>query len=184
MSQVDRLPSVHASKRWLPILTLWPGLAQLWSGQAWLGIFLAAFFAANLNAALVTRAVWCELVPATVTNFFFFAAGATWLIAMSYTLWWSWRLHPDLHRADADRLYRESLTLYLQGRWNEARLRCEQALVHDETDADALLQLGLSLARLGEREQAKRAFRQCLEQDGAGKWRWEVDQELARLAAP
>jgi len=28
---------------------------------------------------------------------------------------------------------------------------------------------------------ARRAFRQCLEQDGGGKWRWEVERELARL---
>ena len=30
-------------------------------------------------------------------------------------------------------------------------------------------------------DEARRAFRQCLELEGGAKWRWEIRQALARL---
>jgi tetratricopeptide (TPR) repeat protein len=70
---------------------------------------------------------------------------------------------------------------YLQGHWNEARRRFEQILALDETDADALMHLGTLHLRTGRREEARRNFRQCLEQEGGAKWRWEIRQALGRL---
>jgi len=51
----------------------------------------------------------------------------------------------------------------------------------DETDADALMQLGSLFVRTEQRVLARRAFHQCLELEGGAKWRWEIDQALARL---
>ena len=51
----------------------------------------------------------------------------------------------------------------------------------DETDADALMQLGSLFVRTEQPVLARRAFRQCLELEGGVKWRWEIQQALARL---
>jgi thioredoxin-like negative regulator of GroEL len=105
----------------------------------------------------------------------------TWVTGLGYTLWWIWRCHPERHRGQIDQLYREATEHYLQGRWNEARRRFEQILAMDETDADALMQLGTLFVRTDQPTLARRTFRQCLELESGAKWRWEISQVLLRL---
>ncbi len=166
---------------WIALLSFWPGLPQVWSGQEALGLFLAILFAVVLNLTLVSRFVWTDLFGPTLASFFGFAAALTWLASLIYTLWWLWRCHPERHRTEIDRLYREALEAYLSGRWNDARHRWEQILAMDDTDADAFMQLGVLYVRTGQDNSARRAFRQCLELDAGGKWRWEIEQILGRL---
>jgi tetratricopeptide (TPR) repeat protein len=109
------------------------------------------------------------------------AGCATWLLAACYTAWWALRCDPERHRAEIERLYRESLSCYLKGEWRGARLLCEQVLARDETDAEALFHLGLVHVRLNQFELARRAFRQCLESAGGTTWRWEIERELERI---
>ena len=59
---------------WISLLSVWPGLPQIWSGQEVLGLILAGLFGAMLNLAIVTRFVWTELVAPGVPGFL--AAGA------------------------------------------------------------------------------------------------------------
>ena len=165
----------------IALLSLWPGLPQIWSGQEALGLILAALFAATLNLAIVSRFLWTDLFAPTLAAFFVALAIVSWLAALGYTLWWVWRCHPERYRAEIDRLYREALEHYLQGRWNEARGRCERILAMDETDADALMQLGTLFLRTDQLALARRTFRQCLDLEGGAKWRWEIDQARARL---
>jgi hypothetical protein len=162
-------------------LSAWPGLSQIWSGQEVLGFILAASFAAAVNLAIVTRWIWTESFAPGWANFFAAMAALHWLASFGYTLWWIWLCHPERHRAEIDRLYREATESYLQGHWNEARRRIERILAIDETDADALMQLGTLYVRIEQPSLARRAFRQCLELDGGAKWRWEIRQTLARL---
>jgi len=169
---------------WIAALSVWPGLPQVWSGQEILGLILASWFAAMLNLALVTRFLWTEWtesVAAGSSAFFLALAILTWWAALGYTLWWVWRCHPERHRAEIDQLYRAATESYLQGRWNEARQQFEQILAMDETDADALMQLGTLFARTEQPALARRTFRQCLELEAGAKWRWEIGQALARL---
>lgn len=162
-------------------LSFWPGLPQIWTGQELLGLILAAIFAVTLNLALVTQFIWTEALAVGWPGFFASLAAMVWLVAAGYTSWWLWRCHPERHRGDIDRLFREATEHYLQGRWSEARLRFEQILAMDDTDADALMQLGTLLLRAEQPLLARRAFRQCLELEGGGKWRWEIGQVLSRL---
>lgn len=166
---------------WIAVLSVWPGLPQIWSGQDVLGLLLAGLFAATLNLAIVTQFVWIEMFPPGWAAFFAALAVVTWVAALGYTFWWLWRCHPQRYRVDIDRLYREAHEHYLQGRWNEARLRFEQVLAMDETDADALMQLGTLFLHTDQPSLARRAFRQCLELDGGAKWRWEIAQALGKL---
>lgn len=162
-------------------LSIWPGLAQVWSGQEILGLLLGLFFASVLNLAVVGRWIWFEAFPPGWSDFFAYLAAITWLASFTYTLWWVGFCHPDRHRREIDQLYREAQEAYLQGRWIDARRRIERILTMDESDADALMQLGTIYLRTQQPVLARRSFRQCLESHGGAKWRWEIQQSLARL---
>ncbi len=163
------------------VLSLWPGLAQVLTGQEGLGLILAALFALALNLAIASRFVWTELFAPGWSALFAAMAAGTWASTAGYTAWWCWRCHPERHGAEIDRLYRDAMGLYLKGRWAEASGLLERLLDRDEADADALMLLGTLYARAGRDELARRAFRQCRQHDEAGKWAWEVGRELARL---
>lgn len=166
---------------WIAALSLWPGLPQIWSGQEVLGLILAASFASILNLAVVARFIWTESFAPGCDILFATLCGCHWVASLGYTLWWVWLCHPERHRAEIDRLYREGTEAYLQGRWHEARRRFERILSMDEMDADALMQLGTLYVRIEQPAQARRAFRLCLELEGGAKWRWEIQRALARM---
>ncbi|MFO0907874.1 MAG: hypothetical protein U0794_05850 [Isosphaeraceae bacterium] len=166
---------------WIAALSVWPGLAQIWSGQEVLGLILATFFATTLNLAVVARWIWTEAFAPGWAGFFAALAVGTWLAALGYTLWWIWLCHPAGHKGEIDRLFREATEAYLQGRFGEARRRFEEIVSMDDGDADALMQLGTLFVRTEQPALARRAFRQCLELEGGGKWRWEIQQSLRRL---
>jgi hypothetical protein len=144
-------------------------------------LILAALFAATLDLAIAARWIWTEAFVPGWSSAFGTLALFTWLASFGYTIWWAWLCHPDRHRQEIDRLFRDALEAYLQGRWSDARKRIERILMIDETDADALVQLGTLYVRMQEPALARRAFRQCLELEGGSKWRWEIQQALARL---
>jgi tetratricopeptide (TPR) repeat protein len=166
---------------WLVLLSFWPGLPQIWAGQEILGMILGGLFAVTLNLAILSRTLWTELFAPGMVAFFAALAALSWLLALGYTLWWVGSCHPERYRDDIDTLYRQALEHYLQGRWNDARKLYEEILTLDETDADALVQLGFLFLHTDQPSLARRAFRQCLELEGGSKWRWEISQALARL---
>jgi tetratricopeptide (TPR) repeat protein len=172
-----RVPRRH----WIAALSLWPGLPQIWSGQEVLGLILAALFAATLNLAIVAQFIWTEAFAPGWAGFFGALAACSWLASLGYTLSWVWLCHPSGHRAEIDRLFREAAEFYLQGHYHEARGRFERILAMDDNDADALMQLGTLFIRTEQPSLARRSFRQCLELEGGAKWRWEIQQVLARL---
>jgi tetratricopeptide (TPR) repeat protein len=169
---------------WIGVLAVWPGLAQIWTGQEVLGLMLATLFATTLNLAIVARWIWSEVFAPGMTSLFVTLALLTWLVSFLYTIWWAWLCHPERHRREIDRLFRDAIEAYLQGRWSDSRKRIERILALDETDADALLQLGTLYVRLQQPGHARRAFRQCLELERGARWRWEIEQALAKLGDP
>jgi hypothetical protein len=166
---------------WIAALSVWPGLPQIWSGQEVLGLVLAATFAATLNSALVARFIWTESFPTGWVGVSGSLSAACWLASLGYTLYWVWLRHPEGHRGEIDRLFREATESYLRGQFSEARQRFERIVAMDDNDADALMGLGTLFVRTEQAGLARRTFRQCLEVEGGSKWRWEIQQELARL---
>lgn len=162
-------------------LSVWPGLAQIWSGQEVLGLLLGVFFASALNLAVIGRWIWLEAFPTGWTEFFAILASVTWVASVIYTIWWVCFCHPDRHRGEIDRLFREAQEAYLQGHWGESRRQIERILAMDESDADALMHLGTLFVRTQQPSLARRTFRLCLESRRGAKWRWEIQQALARL---
>lgn len=172
--------------RRLPIamLTLWPGLAQIWTGQEVLGLILATSFAASLNLAIISKFLWTEAFAAGMPSFFATIAALTWVAACGYTLWWLWRCHPERHREAIDGLFRKACEAYLQGRWDDSRRGLEELLALDETDADALMQLATLYQRTGQSDLARSTYRQCLDLEGGAKWKWEIERAMSALAVP
>jgi hypothetical protein len=164
-------------------LSVWPGLAQVWSGQEVLGLLLGCFFASAVNLAIVSRWIWVDAFATGLSDFLATLAGFSWLMTFGYTVWWIGLCHPDRHRQEIERLFREAQEAYLQGRWSDSKNRIERILARDETDADALMQLGSLYIRTREPSLARRAFLQCLESSQGSKWRWEIQTALARLNA-
>jgi tetratricopeptide (TPR) repeat protein len=162
-------------------LAIWPGLAQVWLGQEVLGLFLGACFALSLNLAIVSGWIWKEVFAPGWSDFLLVVAAAWWLASLAYTIWWIVICHPDRHRAEIDRLFREAQEAYLQGRWRDSKRRLERILSWDETDADALLQLATLYQRTDQPDLARPALQQCLQLRQGEKWRWEIQQALARL---
>ncbi|AMV39351.1 tetratricopeptide repeat protein [Planctomyces sp. SH-PL62] len=171
-------------RAWIGLLCFWPGLPQIWTGQEVFGLLLAGLFAAAVNLAIAARWIWVEAFAPGWADFFAVSAILTWSASFCYTVWWVWLCHPERHRQEIERLFGEALEAYLQGRWNDSRRRVERILALDDTDADALLHLGAIHVRTHQPELARRAFRQCLEQDGGSKWRWEVERALTSLNGP
>ncbi len=162
-------------------LSIWPGLAQVWLGQEILGPLLGMFFASALNLAVVGRWIWFEAFAPGWSDFFAYLAAVTWL-ANYLTRSGGWDSVTRIAiEAEIDQRFREAHEAYLQRRWIDARRRIERILAMDESDADALMQLGTLYLRTHQPVLARRTFRQCLESHGGAKWRWEIQQSLARL---
>jgi len=168
-------------RAWIAALTVWPGLPQIWSGQEVLGLTLATLFALSLNVFLVSRFIWTEAFPVGFSGACLTLAVCGWLGGCGYTLWWVWSRHPEGHRPEIDRLFRDATDSYLRGKYQEARRQLERIVEMDDNDADALMQLGTLFVRTEQPALARRTFRQCLELEGGAKWRWEIQQMLDRL---
>jgi hypothetical protein len=162
-------------------LSFWPGLAQIWLGQEVLGLLLGLFFAWALNLAMISRWIWYEAFSPGWADFLAILAGVSWLATLGYTVWWVGLCHPERHRREIERLFREAHEAYLQGRWSDSKRRIERILAWDETDADALMQLGSIYLRTRQPALARRTFQQALESKAGFKWQWEITQALRRL---
>lgn len=112
------------------------------------GIDTGYSFRIRMNLAIVARWVWTEAFAPGLSDVFATVAILTWLAGFAYTLWWVWLCHPQRYRQEIERLFRDAMEAYLQGHWNDSRKRIERILAIDETDADALLQLGTLHVRL------------------------------------
>lgn len=171
------------SRRWWFIaLSVWPGLPQIWLGEEGIGLGLGLLFALIANLTIALRLIWTEAADPAWGHFLASALVATWCLGLAYTVWWLWRCHPERFKRTIDEQYRESIDLYLQGHWNESRRRLEGVLAMDESDADAWLQMGCLLIRIDRPDEARQALHRCRGVDERGKWRWEVQQLLERIA--
>jgi hypothetical protein len=162
-------------------LSFWPGLAQIWLGQEALGLLLGLFFASSLNLALVSRWIWTEAFAPGWSDFLAVLAVVAWFASLGYTVWWVGFCHPERHRPEIERLFREAQEAYLQGRFGESKRRIERILAWDEADPDALMQLGSIYVRTNQPDLARHTFQQCLELKGGARWRWEIEEAIKRL---
>ena len=68
-----------------------------------------------------------------------------------------------------------------EGHGGGSRRRIERILALDDSDSDALVQLGALDVRTDQPALARWTFRQCLESRQGAKWRWEIHWALAKI---
>jgi tetratricopeptide (TPR) repeat protein len=166
---------------WIATLSVWPGLAQIWTGQELLGLMLGAGFAAVTSSAILARLLWTELAPPAGADFLSALAVTIWVCTLGYTVWWIWRCHPARYKTDIDAVLRSALDASLRREFSSARKQLERILALDETDVDAWMHLGTVHLHMGDLPAARLAFHRCLDLDPTGKWQWEIETLLKRL---
>lgn len=171
-------------RRNLAVLSIWPGLPQIWAGRPVLGLALAATFTVLLNVALGTTFIWTDAAEMATVSVVWYATAVLWMGALGATVWWLCKKHPEHFHAEIDTLLREALQDYLLGHWRQAEVRLERILELDHRDSDALMHLASLYVHTGRTSDAREALRRCLElEEGSRKWKWEIKEEAALLGS-
>jgi len=157
------------------------GLGHIYLRRYVQGVLLFAVFATALDGVLV-GALWQGSEARIVSLVSKVAVVAVWVLGMASVLKLTVFTDRERLRKRRDEKVREGLIHYLRGENEEARVAFEEArgCDVDRTDVDVLFHLGAVAGRLGRPKQARRWFRRCLAADRSGKWRKDIERELAR----
>lgn len=168
------------------MLSIVPGLGHLALGRFAQGAALFTAFAASLNGVFIgafwqgeEAAWWIRTVSAA-------AAIAVWAVGFASVLALTVFTDREALRERRDDALRRALVCYLRDELRDAQHELEEALRCDidRCDADVVFHLGVIARRLGDERRARRFFQRCLACDPSGKWRYEVEKELSRVAPP
>lgn len=172
----------------------------MWVEGSWAGLALAIGFTALANLAIVNLFIWPELLEPRAKWVGGVALAVLWLAAI-----WETRgelrrqsqrrraeredrVDPDSERqaeqqAEADRQLVAAQRLYLAGDWVETeRLLLELTRTHKQ-DIESQLLLATVWRHLGRTRHAARRLRRLANLDAAASWRFEIERELALIAA-
>lgn len=84
----------------------------------------------------------------------------------------------------ADACIREALAAFLRSDYPAAVKELRSALRINDQDPDAHFHLGVALASMGKRRDARRAFHACISFDHDGKWDAQTRAQLEALDSP
>ncbi len=172
--------------------SLWPGLAELWlRGSVW-GLSTALAFALGLNFALLAT-----FAPDRVWSRFGVAGGVwTTLLAWVFVLsFWIVGVRSGLRTAtrskgssptidpELEARFVSAQQEYLRGHWIEAETLLMQLLAANPNDCEAKLLLASVERRSGRPNDARRTLEQLAEASFAGRWRQEIEREIAHIDA-
>lgn len=177
---------MRAARRYL--MCLWPGLASLWLQGRGMGLVMAVAFGGFLNFALIVTWVWPEMLG---------GGGPTWLlptVAWLSVLWFwiagargSWRLlrqeRPanSAQAAEAEKLFRDAQHEYLKGHWLETEALLGRLLALRPGDVEATLLSASVYRRTARLAAARRLLLGLTELDAAGRWHYELANELQQI---
>jgi hypothetical protein len=164
------------------LLSFWPGLPQIWSGQILSGLLASVVFAVLFNFCIVTQFLYTEMMDVLVRQVLTFFTLAIYFLMLAWGVIWVWKFHPERFQEEIQKLFLVSSECYLQGRWAETRDHLESLIALDAADTQALLRLTRVLEITGETALARRTLDQCRESPGAHDWQWEIDQMARRLS--
>ena len=163
------------------IARLWPGFTALWERGQWTGLATASAFGVLLNFALLTTfgplAQWWSDSGWTMS----FAAWISVLVFLVLATWLAWT--PATH-ADSlhEESFREAQTHYLKGHWIEAETVLARLLAKESEDVEVRLLLASVLRRTARTGEARKMLTELLDLSDAGRWHWEIQSELTRIA--
>ena len=181
VGQTDRTDHIG---RALPcLMSVWPGLPQLWQSGKWTGMVKALAFAFLLQVTVVTTLIWPESIGWGARAVVWFCVIGFWLLfaAPRFAQAWSdWRGGYSL--ANFEHLFIAAQREYLKGNWHKAERKLAKLLELDSGDVDARLMLASLFRHAGRREAAKQHLDRLVQSPNSAKWNFEVFQERLLLA--
>ncbi len=162
------------------LLSLWPGLCQLWLHGRWSGLVAAALFTGFVNLAIVTTFLWPQWFTSTVPV-------VSWLIAAGMVTVSVWRTlrQPlesitDTPNMEEDLLPRAQVE-YLRGHWFEAESLLLRLLQTNAEDVEARLMLASTYRHTRRVDDARQQLGLLRNSVGGDKWASEIESETRLL---
>ena len=162
------------------LLSIWPGLPQLWLRGSLLGLAWAVGFGIALQTALWTCVVWPEIIPSSGHAIVWGGVLTIWVVGQFAAGSWP---SAEVDDSDHDAEMYEAQTYYLRGDWERAARCLEPLLQGASEDSDARLLLAGIHRRAGRPALALQELELVMSGPGAAKWQWEVAREREGLAA-
>lgn len=164
------------------LLSIIPGLSQLYRGRLYLGAILFVLFLFASNGAAALLLFFQNVSTGFSLKLFFLMGGMVWLFNMAETLRRTVFWNEEKRRAIREDLFRKGVRLYLEGLFQEACQAFSSCLRLDPKNPDILIYLGMVKRNQGDFSSAKRFLNRCRKRDIAGKWSQEVDEEERKIA--
>ena len=163
----------------------WPGLAQLWKKGAVAGLVLAVGFGVLLNLALVVSFGWTDVLSSSAKTITWIVVLLVWLIAgvasflqlRKETVRQIDRTGDSEIAEDADALFIEATSEYLQGNWYEVERHLDELLRRDSGDVEARLMWATMCRHTGRLEEARRRLDELSLRERSEVWSVEIENE-------
>lgn len=163
------------------IARLWPGLSRLWYAGSLPGLAAAIAFAALLNTLLLQSFVRLDTAGGEWNQYGWIILGTFWGLGV-----WQAARHPVSAGNSSQTHHQQDLLIqaqgeYLRGHWVEAQTVLEQLIHANPRDIEAHLLLSSVFRRSRRIDLSRKQLRRLYELDEAGRWRFEIERELALL---
>lgn len=165
------------------LLSLWPGLPQLWRQGSWLGLAQSLAFAFLLQLTVLTSLLWPESVSWVSRAVVWFCVIGFWLLFAAPGFGRAlaaWR--GGFSSVDSEHLFVAAQREYLRGNWHQAEQLLAELLGKDSGDVDARFLLASLYRHAGRQVAAKENLDRLVESHGSEKWSFEVFHERLQLA--
>ncbi len=160
------------------MLSLWPGLPQLWRFGSISGLIQALSFAFLLQLTVFTTLIWPETIGPLSRGVVWFCVFGFWLLfaapGCGHAMAVCWGQSTSV---DHEHLFRTAQREYLRGSWPAAERSLRQLLGLDAGDVEARLMLTSLYRRIGRVAEARQELDRLVETYGSEKWSFEIRQE-------
>jgi hypothetical protein len=161
---------------------IWPGLIPLWLEGSWSGVLLAVGFAGLLNLLLLASLVWEDLLSLAWLISGWAIVASLWLVSAIWSSRNYERRQQLAQEVNADDLFRQALSEYLQGSFLAAESTLERLLKHHPHDVEARLLLATLLRHTKRHDEARSQVARLAQLEGAQRWATEIAAEREQLS--
>lgn len=165
--------------RW--ILSLWPGLPQLWWRGTWQSMSIAVAFSALLNGALLTTFVEGVAWSPWLRIGLWVCVIMTSLAACAMRVFDQTEVVSRESQREREAAFALAQLQYMKGHWFEAEKQARWLLGTEPHDTEARLLLASILRRSGRSSEATKQLTRLAKSVDSFPWQLEIEQELAWL---
>ena len=160
---------------------LWPGLPEIWFRGQLGSLPIAIGFAVALNAVLVSRHIYPEMLPAALASMAFWIGGALWVLCGIHAARELPMLVCPRQVVDTPDRFEEAHAAYLAGQYERAEEAINDVLSIEPRDPPALLMLVGIFRHTDRLENAALLLDEIRRTEAADRWFLEVNLEQKRL---